>query len=138
VTEEPQDLPPRNWSSLFLFVLLAIGLMVGGMMILGIPGALVAGVTAPIVEVIRGYKPGLLTDGDRAWGVALLTTMIFPPGDSPKLLAQHSDLAAAQPLVEGAGDHRGHVGMVASGPAGRDVPDVRASPAGRRRASGGR
>jgi hypothetical protein len=80
VTEEPQDLPPRNWSSLFLFVLLAIGLMVGGMMILGIPGALVAGVTAPIVEVIRGYPAGMLTDGDRAWPVALLMTMIFPPG----------------------------------------------------------
>lgn len=80
MTEEPKDLPPRNWSNLFLFVLLAVGLMVGGTMILGIPGALVAGVTAPVVEVIRGYRPGLLTGGDRAWGVALLMTMIFPPG----------------------------------------------------------
>ena len=74
------DLPPRNWSSLFLFVLLAAALMFGGMMILGIPGALVAGVTAPLVEILRGFKPGLLTSGDRALGVALLVTMIFPPG----------------------------------------------------------
>lgn len=80
MTGQGKDLPPRNWSSLFLFVLLAAGLMVGGMVILGIPGALVAGVTAPVVEAIRGFPTGTLTDGDRAWPVAILLTMIFPPG----------------------------------------------------------
>jgi hypothetical protein len=80
VTEEANDLPPKTWPNLLLFVLLAIGLMVGGMMMLGVPGALVAGVTAPIIEMLRGFKPGFLTNGDRALGVALLVTMIFPPG----------------------------------------------------------
>ena len=80
MTDRDKDLPPRNWSSLFLFVLLAAGLMVGGMVILGIPGALVAGVSAPVVEAIRGFPPGALTDGDRAWPVAIVLTMVFPPG----------------------------------------------------------
>jgi hypothetical protein len=79
LTDQPKDVP-WDRTSLLLLVLLAAGLMFGGMMMLGIPGALVAAFTAPLVEILRGFKPGLLTDGDRALGVGLLVTMIFPPG----------------------------------------------------------
>jgi hypothetical protein len=60
-------------------VIIAAGLLVGGFLLLGIPGALYAIPAAPIVELMRGMPIGTFTHGDRAWGTALLLTLVVPP-----------------------------------------------------------
>jgi hypothetical protein len=54
-------------------------LMVGGFFMLGIPGALYAGLAEIVVAPMLGQPIGSLTDGDRALGIALLMTLIVPP-----------------------------------------------------------
>lgn len=54
-------------------------LMVGGLVLLGIPGAVYASLTAPIAEILRGLPPGSLLTGDRAWPLAIVMTLAVPP-----------------------------------------------------------
>jgi hypothetical protein len=58
--------------------IIAAVLLVGGFLTLGIPGAIYAIPAAPVVEVLRGMEFGTLVDGDRAWGMALLLTLLVP------------------------------------------------------------
>ena len=60
-------------------LIIAAVLLVGGFVMLGIPGAIYAIPAAPVVELIRGMPFGTLVDGDRAWGMALLLTLVVPP-----------------------------------------------------------
>lgn len=54
-------------------------LMVGGLAILGLPGAIYAVVTAPVAELLRGLPAGSLLSGDRAWPLAIMMTLAVPP-----------------------------------------------------------
>lgn len=54
-------------------------LMVGGFAALGLPGALYAMVTAPLVESVRGLAKGSIMAGDGGWLVALAMTLLVPP-----------------------------------------------------------
>lgn len=49
---------------------------VGGMLLLGIPGALVYGVSLPVVQLLLGARYVGLADG--AWGAAILITLTWP------------------------------------------------------------
>jgi hypothetical protein len=59
--------------------LIAIVLMVGGLLLLGLPGGIYAMLAAPVAELIRGLPQGSLLDGDRAWPTAILMSIIVPP-----------------------------------------------------------
>jgi hypothetical protein len=78
MADSPDDLP-RQWSTLYLLIVIAGVLMVGGTILLGWPGALFAIAVEPPVNLIRGEPFYALTDGDRAFGVHLLLTYITPP-----------------------------------------------------------
>lgn len=60
-------------------VAVAALLMVGGMLLLGLPGGIYAELTAPVVELIRGLPQGSLLDDERAWPMAILMALIVPP-----------------------------------------------------------
>ncbi|MBF0680979.1 MAG: hypothetical protein IR164_18790 [Devosia sp.] len=60
-------------------VAVAALLMVGGMLLLGLPGGIYAELTAPVVELLRGLPQGSLLDNDRAWPTAILMALIVPP-----------------------------------------------------------
>jgi len=60
-------------------VAVAALLGIGGMMLLGIPGAIFAALAEPLVEMARGVPPGSLIQGDRAWPAAILMTLAVPP-----------------------------------------------------------
>jgi hypothetical protein len=64
---------------LVVLIITAVVLMVGGFLMLGIPGALFAGLAEPPVDLIRGLPLFDLTDSDRALGLALLFTLVVPP-----------------------------------------------------------
>jgi hypothetical protein len=65
--------------SLVVALIVAAVLMVGGLVVLGIPGAVYASVTAPLAELLRGLPPGSLLTGDRAWPLAIVMTLAVPP-----------------------------------------------------------
>lgn len=54
-------------------------LMVAGLVLLGLPGAIYAVVTAPVAELLRGLPAGSLLTGDRAWPLAIVMTLAVPP-----------------------------------------------------------
>lgn len=60
-------------------VVISVVLLVGGLMLLGLPGALYAIPAAPVVELFLGRPFGTLLEGDRAWGMAILLTLVVPP-----------------------------------------------------------
>ena len=60
-------------------IIISAVLLVGGFLMLGITGALFAIPAAPVVELILGRPFGSLFHGDRAWGMALLLTLLVPP-----------------------------------------------------------
>ena len=60
-------------------IIIAAVLLVGGVVTLGIPGAIYAIPAAPVVELILQRPFGTLLSGDRAWGMALLLTLCVPP-----------------------------------------------------------
>jgi hypothetical protein len=49
---------------------------IGGIFLLGIPGALVYGVSLPVVQLLLGARYEGLADG--AWGAAILITLTWP------------------------------------------------------------
>ena len=51
-------------------------LAVGGMALLGIPGALVYGISLPVVQLLMGARYAGLGDG--AWPAAILVTLVWP------------------------------------------------------------
>jgi hypothetical protein len=65
--------------SVVVALIVAAVLMVGGLVVLGIPGAVYAVVTAPVVELLRGLPAGSLLSGDRAWPLAIVMTLAVPP-----------------------------------------------------------
>ena len=65
--------------SVVVALIVAAVLMVGGLVVLGIPGAAYASVTAPLAELLRGLPPGSLLAGDRAWPLAIVMTLAVPP-----------------------------------------------------------
>ena len=73
------------WVSL----LIAAILMVGGLLLLGIPGAIIGALADPVVQLIGGL-PGPLLDGDRAWPLAILLTLAVPPAIPAIVLAQRA------------------------------------------------
>lgn len=64
---------------LLVSLIIAAVLMVGGLVLLGLPGAIYAVFTAPLVELFRGLPAGSLLTGDRAWPTAILMTLAVPP-----------------------------------------------------------
>ena len=60
-------------------IIISAVLLVGGVLLLGVPGAIYAIPAAPVVELILGRPFGTLLDGDRALGMALLLTLAVPP-----------------------------------------------------------
>jgi hypothetical protein len=79
MADSPDDLPVQ-WSTLYLLIVLAGVLMVGGTILLGWPGALFALAVEPPVNLIRGEPIYALTAGDdEAFGVHLLLTYVTPP-----------------------------------------------------------
>jgi hypothetical protein len=60
-------------------IIIAAVLLVGGVVTLGIPGAIYTIPAAPVVELILQRPFGTLLSGDRAWGMALLLTLCVPP-----------------------------------------------------------
>lgn len=65
--------------SLVAALIVAGILMLGGLVILGLPGAVYASLTAPIAELLRGLPPGSLLSGERAWPLAIVMTLAVPP-----------------------------------------------------------
>ncbi|CAN7160664.1 hypothetical protein [Devosia sp. LjRoot3] len=65
--------------SVVVALIVAAVLMVGGLVVLGIPGAIYAVVTAPVAELLRGLPAGSLLGGDRAWPLAIVMTLAVPP-----------------------------------------------------------
>lgn len=65
--------------SVVVALIVAAVLMVGGLVVLGIPGAIYAVVTAPVAELLRGLPAGSLLSGDRAWPLAIVMTLAVPP-----------------------------------------------------------
>jgi hypothetical protein len=63
----------------WISVIVAVILVVGGMALLGLPGAIYALLTAPVVEALRGLPQGSLLVGDNAWPIAILMTLAVPP-----------------------------------------------------------
>ena len=59
--------------------LAALVLMGGGMLLLGIPGAIYMGPAVPVVELLRSVPPGSLFRGDAAWPTAILLTLLVQP-----------------------------------------------------------
>lgn len=53
--------------------------MLGGLALLGLPGAVYALLTTPAAEVLRGLPAGSLLSGDRAWPLAIVMTLAVPP-----------------------------------------------------------
>jgi hypothetical protein len=54
-------------------------LVVGGMMLLGIPGALFAVLAEIVVAPLKGMPIGSIVSGDRAWPAAIMMTLVVPP-----------------------------------------------------------
>jgi hypothetical protein len=71
-------------------------LAVGGMMLLGIPGALVYGVSVPWVQLLLGDRFRDLGDG--AWPAAILITLTWP-----------ASLVVAYAIANGPLRHRGRL-----------------------------
>ena len=76
----PAEMAPRQWSSLFALLLIAAALMLGGVVMLGLPGGVMVTLTAPLVEMLLGRAPGSIAASDGAWPLALSTTILFPAG----------------------------------------------------------
>ncbi len=72
---------------IWVSLIIAAILMVGGLLLLGIPGAIIGALADPIVQLVRGL-PGPLMDGDRAWPLAILLTLAVPPAIPVTVLAQ--------------------------------------------------
>lgn len=58
--------------------IVTVAMIVGGLALLGIPGALYAYGIVPVVEALRGYPPGSLMRGSRAWPTAIYLTIAVP------------------------------------------------------------
>ena len=54
-------------------------LEIGGLMLLGIPGAIYATLAEIVVAPLRGVAVGELLAGDRAWPTAIVMTLAVPP-----------------------------------------------------------
>ncbi len=64
--------------ALVIALLIAAVLMVGGIVLLGLPGAIYGTLADPVVTALRGLQEPVLT-GDRAWPMAILLTLAVPP-----------------------------------------------------------
>ncbi len=64
--------------ALIIALVSAAVLMVGGIVLLGLPGAVYGTLADPVVSAIRGLPEPVLT-GDRAWPMAILLTLAVPP-----------------------------------------------------------
>jgi hypothetical protein len=71
--------PERPRRPVLMASLVALVLLGGGMLLLGIPGAIYMGPAVPIVELLRGMPQGSLFRGDAAWPTAILLTLLVPP-----------------------------------------------------------
>lgn len=77
---DPNAVPSRPWSNLFLLLAVAATLMMGGFVALGLPGAVMAWITTPVLELLMGLPQGTLTAGSRAWPLVLMLSILFPLG----------------------------------------------------------
>jgi hypothetical protein len=77
---DPTAVPSKQWSNLFLLMAVAATLMMGGFVALGIPGAVMAWITTPVLELLMGLPQGELTAGSRGWPLVLMLSILFPPG----------------------------------------------------------
>ncbi len=64
--------------ALIIALVSAAVLMVGGIVLLGLPGAIFGTLADPVVTALRGLPEPVLT-GDRAWPMAILLTLAVPP-----------------------------------------------------------
>lgn len=64
--------------ALIIALVSAAVLMVGGIALLGLPGAIYGTLADPVVTALRGLPEPVLT-GDRAWPMAILLTLVVPP-----------------------------------------------------------
>ena len=64
--------------ALIIALVSAAVLMVGGIVLLGLPGAVYGTLADPLVTALRGLPEPVLT-GDRAWPMAILLTLAVPP-----------------------------------------------------------
>lgn len=76
----PAEMGARQWSSLFVLLLISAALMLGGVVMLGLPGGVMVTLTAPLVEPVLGLAPGSIGASEGAWPLALSTTILFPAG----------------------------------------------------------
>jgi hypothetical protein len=58
--------------------IVALLLMGGGILLLGIPGAIYMEMTVPVVELLLGAPQGSLFRGDAGWPTALMLTLAVP------------------------------------------------------------
>lgn len=61
---------------MIITAIVAAVLAIGGMALLGIPGALVYGISLPVVQLLMG--PRFAGLGDGAWPAAILVTLVWP------------------------------------------------------------
>ncbi len=59
--------------------IVAAVLTIGGVLLLGLPGALLGAAVEPVVAAIAGVPYGSLFEGDRSWGRALLINLVAFP-----------------------------------------------------------
>ncbi|HEX6038821.1 hypothetical protein [Longimicrobium sp.] len=61
---------------MIITAIVAFVLALGGMALLGIPGAIIYGISAPFVQLLMGARYADLGDG--AWPAAIFITLIWP------------------------------------------------------------
>ena len=71
--------PARSFlCAVIIASIVAMVLMTGGILLLGIPGAIYMELTVPVVELLLGAPQGSLFRGDAGWPTALMLTLAVP------------------------------------------------------------
>ena len=68
---------------ILILIVITIVCIIGGFVLLGLPGAVVVEISKPFLALFLGPEALNLTQGDSAWPFALIVTVIWPPAIVP-------------------------------------------------------
>lgn len=74
------------------WLLITLGAMVGGVILVGLPGAAVFALSTPFVALAYGADFWTRLHGDKAWPMAILITLVFPLALGPAHWAVYTHL----------------------------------------------